>query len=160
MLATAHHALVIHGNYLATDETEFAAAQRERMTVVYCPRTHAYFGHEPYPLEKMLAAGVRVAVGTDSRASNPDLNLWSELRHIAQHHPAVRPEDILQMGTLAGAEALGLADEYGSITPGKLARLAVVPLRANQNLFEGGEIRPTTHHSPLTSAAGPKRSDS
>ena len=51
-----------------------------RMAVVYCPRTHAWFGHPPYPLEKMLAAGVPVALGTDSRASSPDLSLLAEMR--------------------------------------------------------------------------------
>jgi len=129
-LAAAHRTLVIHGNYLEQDEIEFLAAHRDRMSVIYCPRTHAYFGHEPYPLAEMLTAGVRVAVGTDSRASNPDLNLFEELRHIARHHPAVEPEAILRMGTLAGAEALGIADDYGSITPGKKAALAIVSLPA------------------------------
>src|SRR5205823_8486807 len=130
-LATAHRALVIHGNYLAADEIQLLAAHRDCMSVVYCPRTHAYFGHEHYPLEAMLAAGVRVAVGTDSRASNPDLRLFEELREIARRHSAVSPEAVLQMGTLAGAEALGIAHEYGSITPGKRARLAVVTLPSN-----------------------------
>src|SRR5207248_5598397 len=114
-LATAHRALVVHGNYLVADEIEFLAAHRERMSLVYCPRTHAYFGHEPYPVSQMLAAGVRVAVGTDSRASNPDLRLLEELRHIARHHPGVSPEAMLRMGTIAGAEALGIAADYGSI---------------------------------------------
>ena len=76
----------------------------------------------------MLSSGVRVAVGTDSRASNPDLSILSELRHIARHHPSVPPEEILKMGTLYGAEALGLADRLGSLTPGKLAAFAVVPI--------------------------------
>jgi cytosine/adenosine deaminase-related metal-dependent hydrolase len=130
-LSTARRALVIHGNYLADDEIEFLASRRERMSVVYCPRTHAYFGHEPYPLEKMLTAGVRVAVGTDSRATNPEMWLIEELRHIAAHYPAVTPETIVKMGTLWGAEALGVAHEYGSITPGKRAALTAVPLVAN-----------------------------
>jgi aminodeoxyfutalosine deaminase len=125
-LTTAHHALVIHGNYLAAHEIEFLASHRDRMSLVYCPRTHSYFGHEPYPLAQMLAARVRVAVGTDSRASNPDLSLWKDLQHIARHHPSVAPEAILQMGTLAGAEALGLDHELGSITPGKRAALNVM----------------------------------
>jgi cytosine/adenosine deaminase-related metal-dependent hydrolase len=77
----------------------------------------------------MLAAGVRMAVGTDSRASNPDLSLWKELRHIARNHPEVSLESILRMGTLAGAEALGIADQFGSITPGKRAALVAVELR-------------------------------
>jgi cytosine/adenosine deaminase-related metal-dependent hydrolase len=76
----------------------------------------------------MLAAGVRVAVGTDSRASNPDLRLFEELRHIARSHPGIPPEAILRMGTLAGAEALGIAHECGSITIGKRAALVTVPV--------------------------------
>jgi cytosine/adenosine deaminase-related metal-dependent hydrolase len=128
LLATAHRALVIHGNYLGRDDFEFIAAHRERMSLVYCPRTHAYFGHEPYPLAGMLAAGARVAVGTDSRASNPDLSILSELRHIARHHPNISRDAILRMGTLSGAEALGSAAKLGSITPCKRAWLATVPL--------------------------------
>lgn len=128
MLATAHHALVIHGNYLTGDEIDYLAAQRDRLSLVYCPRTHAYFQHDPYPLAKMLAAGVHLAVGTDSRASNPDLQLWEELRHIAQHHPRVPPEAILRIGTLSGAEALDWSDVLGSLRPGKKANFAVVPL--------------------------------
>jgi aminodeoxyfutalosine deaminase len=127
-LATAHRSLVVHGNYLANDEIAFLGAHRHSMSLVYCPRTHAYFGHEPYPLAQMLSAGVRVAVGTDSRASNLDLNLLADLRHIARHHPAVSPDTILQMGTLSGAEALGVADQFGSITPGKQALLITISL--------------------------------
>jgi cytosine/adenosine deaminase-related metal-dependent hydrolase len=130
-LAKAHRALVIHGNYLSADEIEFIAQRRDRMSVVYCPRTHAYFGHEPYPLAQMLSAGVRVAIGTDSRASNPDLRLLEELRHIARHHPSVAPDAILRMGTLSAAEALGIADHYGSIAVGKSSALAAVPFDGN-----------------------------
>jgi cytosine/adenosine deaminase-related metal-dependent hydrolase len=128
LLATAHRALVVHGNYLGRDDFEFVAAHRDRMSLVYCPRTHAYFGHDPYPLAGMLTAGARVAVGTDSRASNPDQSILSELRHIARHHPNVSRDAILRMGTLSGAEALGSGEKLGSITPGKRAWLATVPL--------------------------------
>lgn len=131
-LATARRALVIHGNYLSDDEIGLLAGARERMSVVYCPRTHAYFGHEPYPLAKMLAAGVRMALGTDSRASSPNLRLWDELRHVAGQHADVSPEAIVRMGTLAAAEALGIERDYGSITAGKRARLAVATLPASE----------------------------
>ncbi len=142
MLETAHQALVIHGNYLAEDEIEFLSAHSDRMSVVYCPRTHAYFGHEPYPLASMLSAGVRVAVGTDSRASNPDLSLWKELRHVARNHPEVSSESILRMGTLASAEALGIADQFGSITPGTRAALVVVAMPGGSALEAIFDARP------------------
>ncbi len=127
-LAIAPRSLVIHGNYLDADESEFLAAHADRMSLVYCPRTHAYFQHSPYPLADLLAAGVHVALGTDSRASNPDLDLLAEMRHVARTHPHVAPNDILRMGTLNGAEALGWGTELGSLKPGKLANFVAVPL--------------------------------
>lgn len=128
MLTGAPRALVIHGNYLDAEEQAFLADHADRMSLVYCPRTHNYFKHEPYPLAEFLAAGVRVALGTDSRASNPDLSVLSEMRHVAHVDSSVAPNTILRLGTLAGAEALGRADSLGSITPGKLAALIAVPL--------------------------------
>lgn len=128
MLSIAHQALVIHGNFLAREEMDFIAARRDKMSVVYCPRTQAYFPHGPYPLADMLARGVRVAIGTDSRASNPDLSVLSELRQIARAHPETATEEIVKMGTLLGAEALGLEQELGSLVPGKSAAFAVVPV--------------------------------
>jgi cytosine/adenosine deaminase-related metal-dependent hydrolase len=132
MLAEAPRALVIHGNYLDEDERAFLAANTDRMSLVYCPRTHAYFDHPPYPLRELLAGGVRVALGTDSRASNPDLDLLAEMRYVARRFPAVARDAILRMGTLNGAEALGRAAEIGSITPGKAANLIAVPLPAGE----------------------------
>jgi cytosine/adenosine deaminase-related metal-dependent hydrolase len=105
------------------------------MSLVYCPRTHAYFFHPSYPLAQALATGVRVALGTDSRASNPDLSLLNEIRFVAQSHPAVDPEQVLRMGTLAGAEALGLEKEVGSLSPGKLGNMIALPL---PDKLEGG----------------------
>lgn len=128
MLSDAPRALVIHGNYLDEEERSFLAAKADRMSLVYCPRTHDYFRHPPYPLPQLLAAGVRVALGTDSRASNPDLDLLAEMRHVANAFPTIGPNDVLRMGTLLGAEALGREAEFGSITPGKFANLIAIAL--------------------------------
>ena len=128
LLATAHRALVIHGNFLVQDEIEFLAAQRDRMSVVYCPRTHAYFHAGEYPLRQLLAAGAHVAVGTDSRGSNPDLSVLEELRFIARRYSDVDPATILRLGTWNAARALGLEKEVGSLEAGKRADFAVVAL--------------------------------
>jgi cytosine/adenosine deaminase-related metal-dependent hydrolase len=128
LLAAAPRALVIHGNYLDDEELAFLAERAARMTVVYCPRTHAWFDHPRYPLEKMLSAGVAVALGTDSRASAPDLSLLAELRTVAARHPAVQPAVVLQLGTSRAATALGWQEDMGSLEAGKLANLTVVGL--------------------------------
>lgn len=128
LLRPASPALVIHGNYLAADEIAFLAEHRPTMSLVYCPRTHAYFQHAPYPLAELLAAGVRVAVGTDSRASNPDLDLLAELRQAAHRHPDVSPAEILRLGTHSAATALGRAKTHGTLQVGRPAHLTIVPI--------------------------------
>ena len=128
MAKSGVHGLVIHGNYLDDDEVKLLAACSKRLTVVYCPRTHAYFGHAPHPLPRLLAAGANVALGTDSRASNPDLNLLEEIRFVARHVPELPQSMALELGTLRGARTLRLEDRLGSIELGKLAALVSVPL--------------------------------
>jgi len=128
-LADLETALVIHGNYLAGDELDFLE-QHANISVVYCPRTHAYFGHSPHPWKEMLQRGISLAVGTDSRGSNPDLCVWRELCFLRAEHPEVDPAVLLRLGTLDGARALGQSHETGSLTPGKRADIAVVRLPA------------------------------
>ena len=120
--------LVIHGNYLDDAEIALIAQAREKLSVIYCPRTHAYFGHARHPLVRLLEAGANVAIGTDSRASNPDLSVLEELRFVAREFPELPRSTVLELGTLRGAAALGLADSVGSLSPGKLANLAIVGL--------------------------------
>lgn len=124
-LADAPRTLVVHGNYLVDDELDFLAEQPQ-MSVVYCPRTHEFFGHEPHPWRHLLARGVNVAIGTDGRGSNPDLSLWNELVFLRERFPDVAPSTLLELGTLAGARALGCEHDCGSITPGKRADLVAV----------------------------------
>jgi cytosine/adenosine deaminase-related metal-dependent hydrolase len=135
-LAQAARALIIHGTYLDDDEIAFLGASAARMSVVYCPRTHARFKMAPYPLAKLLAAGATVALGTDSRASNPDLNLFAEMRFIATHYP-IDPQDVLRMATSNGAKALGLnaSDRSADFTIVSLPQIEAEPFEL---LFDPG----------------------
>jgi len=124
-LARVENGLVVHGNYLAEDDIDFLAEQ-PNLSVVYCPRTHAYFGHEPHPWRRLIARRVNVAVGTDSRASNPDLSIWNELLWLRRLAPDFDPAALLELGSINGARALGLETSTGSVAPGKSADLAIV----------------------------------
>ncbi|MEM7316097.1 MAG: amidohydrolase family protein, partial [Planctomycetota bacterium] len=125
LLAGARRVSVIHGNYLTADELSFMGIHGNWMTLVYCPRTHAYFGHKDYPLEQALELGVQVALGTDSRASNPDLSIWREMKFVAENYASISPQTIMEMGTVRASTALGFPD---GMSVGNPARLAVVEL--------------------------------
>jgi cytosine/adenosine deaminase-related metal-dependent hydrolase len=117
---------IIHGNYLGASERRLLSEHRNQMSLVYCPRTHEYFGHAPYPLGEYLACGVNVAIGTDSRASSPSLEIGRDLLAAAKLHPDVPKSTLLAMVTLKAAEAIGAAEFFGSIRPGKCAKLLAI----------------------------------
>ena len=128
ILSRAKRCLVIHGNYLDKAELQFLAGRGGQMHLVYCPRTHEFFGHPRWPLVEALGLGVPVALGTDSRASSPDLNMWSELRTVARLFPEIPAATILHLGTLGGARALGLEKRVGCLEAGRAATFQTIPI--------------------------------
>ena len=133
-LTKTPNALVVHGNYLSEEEIRFIG-RHDHLHLVYCPRTHQYFGHDRWPLESAIQHGVNVCVGTDSLASNPDLDLMAELKLIQAKFPNVPPQTIFEMGTINGARALQFDSHLGSLTAGKLARFLTFELKNPQELW-------------------------
>jgi cytosine/adenosine deaminase-related metal-dependent hydrolase len=118
--------LFIHGNYLAP-------SAKLSGSLIYCPRTHAAFAHPPHPFREFLTGGTAVALGTDSLASNPDLDVLAEARFIHEKHPDLPGAILLRLATLAGATALGFHQETGSLSREKSADLIVLPLPNNDD---------------------------
>ncbi len=124
--------LAIHANYV--DSADIAALARSGSSVAHCPRSHAYFGHAPFPYAKLAAAGINVALGTDSLASmrasrraKPELNMFAEMRAFCAAHPQVAPETVVRLATHNGARALGWERRLGGIFENALADLIAVP---------------------------------
>lgn len=126
-LATADRGLVIHGTHLDRDSAALdrLARHRDRLGVVVCPRTtRALSGRLP-PVAMFREAGVRVALGTDGRASNPDLSILAECRALEQAGIA-SPTDVIRMATHHGAWALGLERRCGAVAAGRVADLVLI----------------------------------
>ncbi|MGH7981058.1 MAG: amidohydrolase family protein, partial [Limisphaerales bacterium] len=134
--------MAVHANYLGDEDFDLLA--KRHASVVHCPRSHQYFQHKKFPLDKLLAAGVNICLGTDSLATvaqsgkeSLELNLFSEMQAFWRSHPALAPEMVLKMATVNGARALGLAGKLGEISCGAYADLIAVPFTGNiSSLFE------------------------
>jgi cytosine/adenosine deaminase-related metal-dependent hydrolase len=120
--------LYAHVNY--PSDTDLDLLAKRGCTVVYCPRSHAFFRHAPHRFDEMVARGIRVALGTDSLASNHSLEMLEEVRLVRQRFPALPAATIFSAGTLGGAEALRITDNYGTLEPGRKASYFVADLGA------------------------------
>jgi cytosine/adenosine deaminase-related metal-dependent hydrolase len=118
--------VAVHGVQMTSDDLRLLAAHDA--TLVACPRSNAYTGAGDPPIESFYASGVRVAVGTDSLASAPDLNLFSELAAMRSLAPGVPAAALLDSATRQGARALGLEGDLGTIETGRRARLLAVSI--------------------------------
>jgi cytosine/adenosine deaminase-related metal-dependent hydrolase len=127
--------LLIHANYLSPEDWQWLRARNPQASIVYCPQTHAYFQHPRHPWPQMHADGLNVVLGTDSRASSPSLSLWDDLLIARAQHPTQDPRLLWRMATIHGARALGMADRLGTISVGKVARLAIARLPSSASTF-------------------------
>ena len=125
--------IAVHMTQLEPSEIELLA--EHGVQVVHCPESNLKFGNGFCPVQRLLDAGVNVALGTDGAASNNDLDILGEMRTaallakgVSGDATAVDAAQALRMATINGARAMGLQDRIGSIEPGKQADLCAIDL--------------------------------
>jgi cytosine/adenosine deaminase-related metal-dependent hydrolase len=128
----------IAAHCVTVDEEEIALLAAHGVSVAHCPRSNALLGCGIAPLRRLLDAGLTVGLGTDSPASTPSFDMFEELRaavffaRARERRPdALSAAEALELATLGSARALGLADEVGSLDPGKRADLVVLSLEGS-----------------------------
>jgi aminodeoxyfutalosine deaminase len=118
--------LLVHCNYL--EKESIGRILNTRSSIVYCPRSHGFFGHEVHPLRQLLDSGINVALGTDSLASNSSLNMLEEMRYLFKTRRDIKSEEIFRAATLNGASALGFGGVLGRLRRGYWADLTVLAI--------------------------------
>lgn len=115
--------IVVHLADARSTEIQLVAASGS--PVVLCPRSNLHIEVRLPPLTEVLQAGIRPALGTDSLASCPSLDVLDDAQALAQRFPQVPARTLLAMATGYGADALGLQDRVGrlavGLSPGILA---------------------------------------
>jgi cytosine/adenosine deaminase-related metal-dependent hydrolase len=124
---------VLAAHCVQVDEEEIGILADNDVAVAHCPRSNAVLGCGIAPLAALREAGIRVCIATDSPASTPSFDMFDEMRaalyasRAREERPdALTAADALELATLGGARALGVADRRGSLVPGKRADLTVL----------------------------------
>jgi 5-methylthioadenosine/S-adenosylhomocysteine deaminase len=125
--------VAVHAVWL--EEPDLRLLARRGVKVSHCPESNLKLAAGVAPVPQLLAAGVRVGLGTDGAASNNNLDLWGEMSLAARLHklwsrdPTVLPAAaVVALATREGAAVLGLEDCAGTLAAGKEADLIVVDL--------------------------------
>lgn len=124
--------LAIHVNCLHRGDVALIA--KSKTHVVHCPRSHDYFKHPKFEREMFARARVNLCLGTDSLATTrkigkqiPELDMFAEMRALADKDKTISSEEILRMSTVNGARALGLAKKIGEISKNAFPDLITLP---------------------------------
>jgi len=146
--------LAVHLNYLGPEDPAILA--RHGVHAVHCPGSHAYFHHRPFPCATLMEAGVNVCIGTDSMASMPRqggrlraLDMFAEMRLMAEGCPGLAPGTLLRMATVHGARALRREGELGVLAPGAEADMMLVPYARDA---AGAEEAVLAHTGPVAAS--------
>ena len=146
--------LAIHVNCLARGDATLLA--KNKTHVVHCPRSHDYFKHPKFERERLAAAGVNLCLGTDSLATTrkagrhkPELDLFAEMRALADSDKSVSPQEILRMATVNAARALGFAGNTGELSAGAFADMIAIPFHGKTAKIHEAVL----HHSGSVTAS-------
>jgi cytosine/adenosine deaminase-related metal-dependent hydrolase len=118
--------ILVHMNHLGAGDRELLKALAGHYHVVHCPRTHAFFHREPFELRFFQESRIPLLLGTDSLASNEDLNMFAEMRAMSDAFPELDPADLMLMATKNPAAAIGRAGRLGELSPGTIADFIAV----------------------------------
>ncbi|HZV81630.1 MAG TPA: amidohydrolase family protein [Geobacteraceae bacterium] len=117
----------VHCVHLTMSDADLVS--RSGLPIVLCPRSNDKLDVGRAPVHLFRKAGIRLALGTDSLASNDSLSLWDEMRALLQFYPGeFTPAEVLEIATQGGAAAIGRGGEAGSLVTGKRADLLLLDL--------------------------------
>ncbi len=128
--------LCIHCVFVGEKDLEIL--RKRGCGVVICVRSNRNLSGSAPDVSKFLKHGIKVLLGTDSKASSPDLDMFAEMAAFySEFHSVCNPSDVFRMATTDAAEFLGMSDLYGSIRQGTIASLVYTPFTGKaEDAFE------------------------
>jgi 5-methylthioadenosine/S-adenosylhomocysteine deaminase len=127
--------IAAHAVWLSDDEIEII--DRRNTKISHNPVSNMKLASGIAPVSKMINEGISLSLGTDSAASNNNLDMFEEMKIAAllqklnENDPTVLPaEKVFKMATIGGASALGLDSDIGTIEVGKKADIVLIDIKS------------------------------
>lgn len=115
--------IAVHNSFISQDDIDRV---KSALHFCICINANLYIENVLPPIELLMKNDCRIILGTDSYASNQQLNIMEEINTIQRHFPQIPLAAVLQWATLNGAKALGMENELGSFEKGKKPGLVLI----------------------------------
>lgn len=123
--------LLVHNTFISDSDLEKLKPYLDRLFLCLCPNANLYIENKLPEIEKLWKSGFSITVGTDSLASNHQLNILSEIKVIQQHFPSIPIEELFLWSSFNGAKLMGIEKEKGHFSPG--SKPGIVHIQAVDN---------------------------
>ena len=133
----AHNILSVHNTFTQAEDILFAKKKilNDRLYYCLCPNANLFIENKLPPIELLMKHNCNIVLGTDSYASNTQLNIFEEIKTIQNNFPKIPLQTILQWATLNGARALGIENKYGSFEKGKMPGVVLIKSNEVKKIF-------------------------
>ena len=118
--------IAVHNNFINQADIDFVQQTSKDVSFCICINANRYIEQMNPPIELLMKNNCKMVLGTDSLASNHQLNIWEEIKAIRQYFPGIQLETLLQWATSNGASALQMDHSLGSIKKGKKPGLVLI----------------------------------
>ena len=115
--------IAVHNTFTQPYDIPYATVP---ITYCICINANLYIENKLPPVEMLMKNNCFIVLGTDSYASNWNLNIMEEIKTIQKNFPAIPLQNILQWATINGAKTLGIQDQYGSFEKGKKPGIVLI----------------------------------
>lgn len=118
-LSASHPLILVHNTFMNAEDLHVLKQSGRTVSLCLCPNANWYIERKMPPVRLFMKSGLDICLGTDSYASNYQLNIWSEIQRLQEHFPEIELEELLCWATFNGAKALKMDHKSGSLEKGK-----------------------------------------
>jgi cytosine/adenosine deaminase-related metal-dependent hydrolase len=123
--------ILVHNVYTSEADVAFARSTGKNLYWCLCPNANLYISQGLPDVEMLMENNCTIVLGTDSLASNHELNIVSEMKVLRNRFPGIHLDELLRWGTINGARALHLDKLLGSFEKDKKPGVIVVDPELN-----------------------------
>jgi cytosine/adenosine deaminase-related metal-dependent hydrolase len=143
-LASAKSVVLVHNTFTKQDDLDFINEYKNKEQLVsfcLCPNANLYIENALPPVDLFLKNDCQIILGTDSLASNHQLNILEEMKTIVKSFPGIKTETLLKWATINGAKALQMKNELGSFEKGKKPGIILIESVEDGKITSGSKVR-------------------